>query len=256
MFQLLKRRIAVFLCLMIIGSCANVESIVPRKIKVIAFDAFPIFDPREIAAASEQAFPGQGQQLMELWRTRIFEYQWLRALGTQYEDFMSTAEAGLIYAANQLNLNLTSEKKRALLQEFLALKPWPDVAETIPRLKEMGLDLVFLSNMTEEMLGNGLKQAGLENEFRAIFSTDAIHTYKPDPRAYALAVEKLGVSKDEILFVAFAGWDVAGAKWFGYRTFWVNRTGAPTEELAAQPDGVSRNLSGLVEYINQYNQAH
>src|SRR5690606_693409 len=103
--------------------------------------------------------------------------------------------------------------------------------------------------MTEQMLRNGLKNAGMEKEFSHIFSTDAAASFKPDPKAYALAVDKLGVPKEKILFVAFAGWDAAGAKWYGYPTFWVNRQGAPAEELGAMPDATSKDLQGLVDYI-------
>lgn len=255
MLQALKIKLVVCFWLVAVSLCVNAQDAAVPQIRVIAFDAFPIFDPREIAKASEDAFPGQGSRLMNLWRTRIFEYQWLRALGGEYEDFMSATEAGLIFATNQLNLDLSREKKEKLLQEFMQLKMWPDAAASIQQLREMGLELVFLSNMTEEMLRNGLQYAGLENEFKAIYSTDAVRTYKPDPTAYALAVERLGISKEEILFVAFAGWDVAGAKWYGYPTFWVNRLGAPSEELGVQPDGSSRDLSGLVEYVAEYGRS-
>ena len=54
--------------------------------------------------------------------------------------------------------------------------------------------------------------------------------------------------------MAFAGWDVAGAKWYGYPTFWVNRLGAPLEELGEIPNGSSRDLSGLIEFVLKNNQ--
>ncbi len=168
---------------------------------------------------------------------------------------MRATEDGLVFATNQLGLDLTPQKKDRLLQEFMQLKMWPDAPGSIQKLKDMGIKLVFLSNMTEEMLRNGLQQADLESEFHAIYSTDAVHSYKPNPDAYAMAVETLGVSKEEVLFVAFAGWDAAGAKWYGYPTFWVNRLGAPSEELGVQPDGSSKNLMGLVEFVIDYNQA-
>ena len=33
------------------------------------------------------------------------------------------------------------------------------------------------------------------------------------------------------------GWDVAGATWFGYTTFWINRRALPAEELGVTPRG-------------------
>jgi 2-haloacid dehalogenase len=221
----------------------------PSRIKVVAFDAFPIFDPRPIAKSVEEAFPGQGAKLWDTWRSRLFEYQWLRALGGRYEDFMTAAEHGLVFSAKQQGLALTAEKQARLLDGFRNLKPWPDAAASISALRVEGVELIFLSNMTEAILRDGLRNAGLEKEFKAVLSTDAIHSYKPDPKAYALAMQRLGVKKDEILFVAFAGWDVAGAKWFGYPTYWVNRAGSQVEELGAHADGESRDLAGLVEFV-------
>ncbi len=50
--------------------------------------------------------------------------------------------------------------------------------------------------------------------------------------------------------MAFAGWDAAGAKWFGYPTFWVNRAGASREELDIVPDGTGRDLQSLLEFLD------
>jgi 2-haloacid dehalogenase len=60
-------------------------------------------------------------------------------------------------------------------------------------------------------------------------------------------VDAFGLKPGEILFAAFAGWDVAGAKWFGYPTAWINRFKAPAEELSAAPDAMSNDLSSVVE---------
>jgi 2-haloacid dehalogenase len=92
--------------------------------------------------------------------------------------------------------------------------------------------------------------------FEHVLSTDAIRTYKPDPRAYRMAVDAFGIERESILFVAFAGWDVAGAKWFGYPTFWVNRLGTPAEELGAAADAAGRNLDDLVAYVKSGAAAH
>src|SRR5215467_3540994 len=58
-------------------------------------------------------------------------------------------------------------------------------------------------------------------------STDRLRTHKPDPKAYQFGVDALHLKRGEILFVPFASWDLSGARWFGYPTSWVNRSGAP-----------------------------
>jgi 2-haloacid dehalogenase len=74
-------------------------------------------------------------------------------------------------------------------------------------------------------------------------------TYKPAPRAYQMAIDAVGLTREDMAFVAFAGWDAAGAKWFGYTTFWVNRLNLPAEELGVAPDAVGGNLNDLVSFV-------
>jgi 2-haloacid dehalogenase len=123
------------------------------------------------------------------------------------------------------------------------------VVPALQVLREEGLRLVFLSNMTAKMLEAGIKNARLEGSFEQVLSTDQIRSYKPDPRAYQMGIEALRLPREEILFVAFAGWDAAGARSFGYPTFWVNRLGLPQEELGVFPNASGRDLTDLVGFV-------
>lgn len=220
-----------------------------RRLRAVAFDAFPILDPQPVFALAETLFPGKGNALSDAWRSRQFEYQWLRVLTGRYADFWRTTEDALVFAAELLKLDLTPARRTQLMNAYLELGAWPDVAPALQTLKEDGLRLAFLSNMTEKLLEAGMKNAGLQNAFDEVLSTDRIRSYKPDPRAYRMGVDALKLSREEILFVAFAGWDAAGAKAFGYPTFWVNRLGLPPEELGLSPDASGRDLTDLVSYV-------
>lgn len=216
--------------------------------KALAFDAFPIFDPRPIAALTERLFPGEGQALMNAWRVRQFEYQWLRALAGRYVDFLEATHDSLVFATDQLRLKMSSAQQAQLMAAWSNLQVWPDAANALRTLHDAGLRLALLSNMTTGMLTDGLRNARLDGLFEAVISTDRIRSYKPDARAYQLGVDTLHLPKEEILFVAFAGWDAAGAKWFGYPTFWANRAGAPREELGIDADGTGADLTALVNF--------
>ena len=219
------------------------------KIKAIAFDAFPILDPRPVFALAEQLFPGKGTELSNAWRNRQFEYQWLRALSGRYADFWQATEDALVFAGEMLKLDLTSDKRKQLMEAYLGLKTWPEVPSALDSLKSAGIRLAFLSNATTKILDAGIKNSRLEGVFEQVLSTDKIKTYKPDPRAYRMAIDAFGLKKEEILFVAFAGWDAAGAKSFGYTTFWVNRLNLPAEQLGVTPDAVGQNLNDLVGFV-------
>jgi 2-haloacid dehalogenase len=231
------------------SSLASVHAAPRSRFRAIAFDAFPIFDPRPVAALAETLFPGMGPAIMNVWRTRQFDYQWLRTLSGHYADFLQATEQSLLFTAKQLQLELSAEKRQQLMSAWSNLQVWPDVPDAINALRNAGLRLALLSNMTASALNDGLKKAQLEGAFEAVLSTDRIRSDKPDPRAYRMAMDRLLLSREEILFVAFAGWDVAGAKWFGYPTFWLNRQGSPTEELGVEADASGPDLNSLVQFV-------
>jgi 2-haloacid dehalogenase len=116
-------------------------------------------------------------------------------------------------------------------------------------LKKVGMRVAFLSNLTDAMLEAGIRNSQLDGLFDHVLSTDRVRAYKPDPRAYQMGLDAFGLKRDQVLFAAFAGWDAAGAKAFGYPTFWVNRQNQPAEELGAAPDAVGGNLNDLVAFL-------
>jgi 2-haloacid dehalogenase len=217
-------------------------------VKAIGFDGFVIFDPQPIAALAETLFPGAGAALSSLWRTRQFEYCWLRTVMGRYADFWSVTEASLIYAAAALKLDLTPERRDRLMQAYLAMKAHPDVLPGLQALRTAGIRLGFISNLTQAMLESATRSAGLDGYFEQFLSTDRVSAYKPDPRAYAMGIDGFGLRREEILFAAFGGWDAAGAKSFGYRTFWCNRQRQPVEQLGAQPDAIGYTVGELAHF--------
>jgi 2-haloacid dehalogenase len=219
------------------------------KIKALAFDAFPIFDPRPVFALVEQLFPGQGADLSHAWRVRQFEYQWLRALSGRDADFWQTTEDAFGLAANMRQLDLTPDKRTQLMDADLELKAWPEVRLARPSLRSAGIRLAFLSHATPQLLEAGIKNSRLEGIFEHVLSTDQSKTDKPDPRAYQMAIDAFGLTREDMAFVAFAGWEVAGAKWFGYTPFWANRLHLPVEELGVAPDAIGGKLDDGVRFV-------
>jgi len=219
------------------------------RFKVIVFDGFALWDPRPIFALAEKLFPGRGADLSNAWRTRQFDYQWLRVLTGRYADFWQATDDALVFSAEMLKLELTPDKRKQLMNAYLELKAWPDVLPALQALKRMGIRLAPLSNLTPAILDADIKSSGLEGVFDQVLSTDKIKTYKPDPRAYQMAIDAFKLKREEILFVPSSGWDAAGAKAFGYTTFWVNRMNLPAEKLGVTADAVGQNLTDLLEYV-------
>jgi len=177
------------------------------------------------------------------WRQKQLEYTWLRALMGAYADFWVVTESALRYTIRRLGLTATEAQVRRLMEAYLSLACFPGVKAALGRLA--GRPRAVLSNGAPAMLAAAVAASGLGALLEHVISVDRVKTYKPSPLVYALGPETLGVSADELLFVSSNGWDVAGAKAFGYRVAWCNRTGAPEEELGVRADLVVDALDKL-----------
>ncbi|GMA64223.1 haloacid dehalogenase type II [Alicyclobacillus fastidiosus] len=218
-------------------------------IEAVVFDAYgTLFDVFSVEEACNNAFPGYGKQISEIWRQKQLEYTWLRALMRQYRNFEEVNRDSLKYTLNHLKLQYDDTTVETLLNAYLSLEHYPEVAEALHAFQPR--KLAILSNGTTHMLTTVVQNAGLTSYFDQILSVDPLQTYKPEPQVYQLAVSTLGVAKEHILFVSSNGWDVAGSKAFGFTVGWINRQNKTTEELGVQPDHVVRNLLQLAEVIS------
>ena len=217
------------------------------RIKAIAFDAFPIFDPRPIFGLVKATFP-DNPSFGSKWFSKIFAYTWLRTNGNRYVDFPRVIEQALAFTAKDQKVSMTPEQRDQLLGVWQMLKIWPDVAGALDELDRLGVRKAFLSNFTEQMLRANARNSGIEDRFEYL-STDRAGVYKPDPRAYQLGIDHLGVSKNNMAFCAFAAWDAAGASWFGYPTVWVNRLKFAPENLDAAEIVEGQGMETLVDFV-------
>ncbi|HWK39992.1 MAG TPA: haloacid dehalogenase type II [Hyphomicrobium sp.] len=230
-----------------VASAAEADT-VPR-FKAVAFDYFVLFNANSVIPKIEKEFPGRGAEFANAWRARQFDYGFLRSITGQQIDFFQVTEDALLYTAEAMHLPLNDDARARLLNAYLTLDPWPDTAAALAKLKAAGVRIITVSNLSPRMLQANAERAGIADLFDELLSTEANHSYKPEPRAYALGIERLGLAKHEIAFVAFGGWDAYGAKSFGYPTYWVNRFNLPPERLGPAPDATSRDLGGLVEFV-------
>jgi 2-haloacid dehalogenase len=217
--------------------------------KAVAFDYFVIFDPNSVVPEVESAFPGKGVEFAKVWRSKQFEYSFLRSITNDHQDFFKLTADALDYTAEQMHLELTSETRARLLNAYLNLKPWPDAVPALKKLRAAGVRIITIANFSPTMLRANADNAGVMNLFDELLSTEVNGTFKPDPRAYELGMKTLHLRKDEIVFAAFGGWDAYGAKRFGYATVWVNRFNLPIEKLGTVPDRASTNMDGVLEFV-------
>jgi 2-haloacid dehalogenase len=219
------------------------------KFKAVGFDAFTIFDPNSVTTAVEASFPGKGKDLSDLWRTRQFEYCWLRTLNRAYVDFWQITEEALVFAFKTARIDLTPQRRAKLMDAYLQLKPFPDSVAALKAMRDADIRLAYVSNFTPTMLKSNSENVGIADLFEYALSTDAVKAFKPDPRAYQMVEGAFKMQRGSIAFAAFGGWDAAGARSFGLHTFWVNRFNAPREELGVKPDAEGGTLTELAKYV-------
>jgi 2-haloacid dehalogenase len=214
------------------------------KINTIIFDAYgTLFDVHSIVEKCEQFFPGKGRQISECWRQKQLEYTWLRSLMGSYEDFWSVTSDALTFSFNDLNLDADEEIHTTLLNQYLHLTPYPEVPKSLENLK--GKNLAILSNGSPKMLHTLVDNTNLSHIFTEIISVHDLKIYKPNQDVYQLGVSKLGINKEETLFITSNPWDAAGAKTFGFQVCWINRFHKQFDELGVQPDLIIENLAEL-----------
>ena len=221
------------------------------RTRAVLFDAYgTLFDVHSVIACAEQLFPGQGAALSQAWRTKQLEYTWLRTLSGQYRDFWQVTGDALTWAARSLRLHLPPQHHARLLDAYLTLRPFPENVEVLGELYRRGVTLGTLSNGTPAMLRAAIASAGMQDLLLHVLSIDAVKRYKTDPAAYALGTAASNAPAADLVFVSSNCWDAVGATWFGYRTFWVNRSGAPMDEMGILPTGTGTTLADLLPFVD------
>jgi 2-haloacid dehalogenase len=211
-------------------------------VQAYVFDAYgTLFDVSSVGALADRLAPGHGAAIARVWRAKQLEYTWLGSLMERRSDFAAVTEQALDYTLAELVLALDADARRQLAEAWLDLRPYPDAVETLRAIAPA--PRVILSNGTHGMLDPLLERSGVGAHVDSVISVDEAGVYKPSPRVYALAVERLQLAPDRIGFVSANGWDAVGAKAFGFTVWWINRAGVPIDRHGPAPDSVIRELS-------------
>lgn len=220
-------------------------------IRAIAFDAYgTLFDVYSIATLAEKLFPGHGNSLAALWRDRQIDYTRLRTLSGRHRSFWHITEDALVYACRALRIPLEAEQHKQLMAQYAVLQAFPENLAALQKLKHMGMPLAILSNGTPAMLASAVDHAGMTGIFDYLLSVESVQKYKTSPEAYALAPTAFDLPARDILFVSSNAWDACGATWYGFTTFWINRSKQPCEELGITPHAEGFTLDDVVTFVS------
>jgi 2-haloacid dehalogenase len=215
-------------------------------VRACVFDAYgTLFDVGSaVAACHDASLADRGVALSALWREKQLQYTWLRAVQGRHVDFWQVTGDALDFALDTLRIDDRQLRER-LMSLYLTLAPYPEVAEVLRRLKSAAFGVAILSNGSPDMLRATVAAAGIGALVDAVISVEEAGVYKPHPRVYRLAVDRLRLEPAGICFVSANGWDAWAAAAFGLRVVWCNRPRLPPERLPGQPDHEIISLAEL-----------
>jgi len=212
------------------------------------FDAYgTLFDVHAAAERHKDAIGPRWQQLSQTWRAKHIEYSWHASLVGKPATFWSLAERSLDYAIASAGGGVSTDARGALLAAYRTMEAYPEVREVLSALKARGDNLAILSNGDPDMLGDAVRAAKLEGLFDAVLSVATAGIFKPSMKVYQLVIDRFGGTPADVSFQSSNRWDIAGAKAFGFRCAWINRSGAPDEYADLPPDRVVRDLRALLD---------
>ena len=218
-------------------------------IKACVFDAYgTLFDYASAVARCRDDLQDQCERLNTLWREKQLQYTWLRGLQGKHADFWQVTGDALDFALETLGIHNNDLRDR-LMDSYLTLGVFPEVPETLRRLKSAGLKTAILSNGSPRMLARVAESTQIAHLLDFILSVEEVGVYKPHPAVYQLAVDRLGVQRHSISFQSANAWDAYAASAFGMRVIWCNRYDQRPERLPGKPDRVVKSLAELPAII-------
>jgi 2-haloacid dehalogenase len=200
-----------------------------EEIKALTFDVFgTVVDYRTTIVT-------EGERLGEAWGLDIDWAAFADAWRGRYRPSMDRVMRGELPWTNLDALHraaleelleefgvggLTEGEKERLNDVWHRLQPWGDTVVGLARLKTRFV-LATLSNGNVRLLVDMAKNAGLPWDL--IFSAELARVYKPDPRAYTMALDLLMLEPDEVMMVAAHQNDLHAARELGFKTAFVMR---------------------------------
>ncbi|MEM7223085.1 MAG: haloacid dehalogenase type II [Pseudomonadota bacterium] len=219
------------------------------QVGALAFDHYgTLFNKQAVADLLEAEFPGKGAEAAALWFRTIKKYCWLSGMMERYLTWDDITQRALTFTGKSLGLEIADDLYERLIEADVLLPPYPEVPAALKRLAAK-FDLYVLSMGSAWMIEASQKNAGVDQYFKGVISTEPLQLYKPGRPSYDVGVEAIARPKEEIGFVSSNSFDVIGGKNYGFPTFWVNRTGAPLDELGPRPDIVADNLDALADAL-------
>ena len=221
-----------------------------KNFRGIVFDLYgTLYDVQSVAGICDQAYPGKGAAIAQLWRRKQLEYTWLRSLMERYVNFETVTDDALRFTCAALDLPLEEDMAHVLGEQYLRLEPHPETTGALHRLKDAGIPLGIISNGSHKSIAHVVNHSGMGWAFDELISAEDVQVFKPHPKMYELAERRMGHAREQILYVSANGWDASAASLSGFPVCWINRNLGPFDVLGATPTVATEDLGAMADWV-------
>jgi len=199
------------------------------------FDAYgTLYDIQSVAAVTEEAFPGYGEIITQIWRIKQLEYTWLRSLMRRYEDFSVITRESMAYTLKVLGLKNDADVFERIMEKYLHLDLYPDAAATLAAMQGRKLAISF------QRLARHAGRAGAPQRARARRHHQRRCEKNLQAQPGRLRADRIHAWRGarDVLFVSSNPWDACGAKAFGLKVAWIERVKPEAMALACVKNDV------------------
>ena len=213
----------------------------------LAFDVYgTLIDTHAVVATLEKWIGVKAISFSHTWRDKQLEYSFRRGLMQDYQPFSVCTRHALQYACQFHDIQLSAEKKQALLDSYLALPAFDDVQPALEALKKKGVRLFAFSNGEASAVESLLKHAAIYAYFEGIISCEKVMSFKPNPAVYSLLLRETQAIASDVWLISSNSFDVIGAISSGIRAVWVQRSKQTVfDPWGIEPTKTMTDLQGL-----------
>ena len=194
-----------------------------------------------------KGWQGNPNSFVTWWRRTHFENSMIDALlHREHTPYREIGERAVSYVMDRAGISYTMDEVRALVDNIVRLRPFPEVPAALDRLRAR-YRLVVLSNGDPDMLEAAKPYHGIA--FERTISVAVANSFKPHVATYTKAAEIAGVRLDQVLFVANHAFDCIGAKAAGMRAAFIDRRRRPVGATPYQPDLLVPSITALADLL-------
>lgn len=191
----------------------------------LAFDVYgTLIDTHGVKALLGSMLGRNADDFSNMWREKQLEYSFRRGLMQNYKDFSVCTRDALEYCCRQLGYDLSSEQKKALMQEYRRLPAFPDVEPCLAALTEQDYRIFAFSNGSADVVTGLLEHTKIIRYFHGVVSVDDLKSFKPNPAVYAHFMRSSGTAGAQAWLISSNPFDVIGAVSAGMSAAWVKRS--------------------------------